>query len=56
MNWGPFGEKKTLKKSHSANKTGRGYPPVSPGIVCYAEKKEKAFWFSSLGQQEQFKN
>ena len=25
---------------------------VSPGIVCYEEKKEKPFWFSSLDQQE----
>ena len=29
-------------------------PLVSPGIVCYAEKKEKLFWFSSLGQMIQF--
>ena len=27
---------------------------VSSGIVCYARKKEKPFWFSSLGQQIQF--
>ena len=29
-------------------------PLVSSGIVCYAETKEKLFWFSSLGQQVQF--
>ena len=29
-------------------------PLVSPGNVCYAEKKEKPFWFSSLGQQVKF--
>ena len=23
---------------------------VSPGMVCYAEKQEKPFWFSSLDQ------
>ena len=27
---------------------------VSPGLVCYAEKQEKPFWFSSLGQIVQF--
>ena len=25
-----------------------------PGIVCHSEKKEKPFWFSSLGQIVQF--
>ena len=29
------------KKSHSAEKTGRGYPLVSPGIECYAEKGKR---------------
>ena len=32
----------------------KGDPLVSPGIVCYAEKEEKPFWFSSLGQMIQF--
>ena len=27
---------------------------VSPGMVCYAEKEEKLFWFRSLGQMIQF--
>ena len=27
---------------------------VSPGMVCYAEKQVKPFWFSSLGQIVQF--
>ena len=27
---------------------------VSPGTLCYAEKQEKPFWFSSLGQIIQF--
>ena len=31
-----------------------GDPVVSPGMVCYAEKQEKPFWFSSLGQMVQF--
>ena len=34
--------KKIRKKSHNAKKTN-GDPLVSPGFVCYAEKKEKAF-------------
>ena len=34
--------------------TEREDPLVSPGIVCYAEKEEKLFWFSSLGQMGQF--
>ena len=36
------------KKSRSAEKNERGEPLVSPGTVCYAEKQEKPFWFSSL--------
>ena len=35
-------------------KNWRGDPLVSPGMVCYAEKQEKLFWFSSLGQMVQF--
>ena len=35
-------------------KTERGDLLVSPGMVCYAEKEEKPFWFSSLGQMSQF--
>ena len=38
------------KKSRSAEKNERGEALVSPGMVCYAEKQEKPFWFSSLGQ------
>ena len=48
---GPFGEKNFSKKSHNAEKTD---PLVSLGMVGYAEKKEKSFWFSSMGQQVQF--
>ena len=35
-------------------KIERGDPLVSPGMVCYAEKQEKPFWFSSLGQMVHF--
>ena len=47
--WGIF-----FQKSLNAEKTERGDPLVSPGMVCYAKKKEKSFWFSSLGQMSQF--
>ena len=52
---GPFGEIFFFeKKSRSAKKNERGDPLVSPGMVCYAEKQENPFWFSSLGQIAQF--
>ena len=52
---GPFeGKKFPEKKSRSAKKIGRGDPLVSPGMVCYAGKQEKPFWFSSLDQIVQF--
>ena len=35
-------------------KTEKGDPLGSRGTVCYAEKEEKPFWFSSLGQMIQF--
>ena len=38
------------KKSRIAEKNERGESLVSPGMVCYAEKQEKPFWFSSLDQ------
>ena len=50
----PFGEKISPKKSHNAEKTESGDPLVSPGMICYAGKQEKPFWFSSLGQMVQF--
>ena len=49
---GPFED--FFEKSHNAEKTERGDLLVSPGTVCYAEKQEKSFWFSSLGQMVQF--
>ena len=39
--------------SQCRKKTERGDPLVSPGMVCYAGKQEKPFWFSSLGQMVQ---
>ena len=51
MQGGPFGEKFfSKKKSRSAEKNERGESLVSPGMVCYAEKQEKLFWFSSLDE------
>ena len=51
MQGGPFGENFfSKKKSRSAEKNERGESLVSPGMVCYAEKQEKPFWFSSLDQ------
>ena len=46
---GGFRNKVTMPK-----KTERGDALVSPGMVCYAEKEEKPFWLSSLGQMSQF--
>ena len=40
-----FSRKKSLAVP---KKNERGEPLVSPGTVCYAEKQEKPFWFSSL--------
>ena len=52
---GPFEEKKIPEKSLTVpKKIGRGDPLVSPGMVCYAGKQEKSFWFSSLDQIVQF--
>ena len=52
MQGGPFGEKFFFRKekSRSAEKNERGESLVSPGMVCYAEKQKKPFWFSSLDQ------
>ena len=52
---GPFGENFLSKKILAVpKKNERGDPLVSPGMVYYAEKQEKPFWFSSLGQIVQF--
>ena len=50
--WGKKFEKKIPKKnvSQCRKKIERGDSLVSPGLVCYAEKQVKPFWFSSLDQ------
>ena len=54
MKGDPLG-KKFRKKSRSAEKKiGKGDPLVSPGMIWYAGKQEKPFWFSSLDQIVQF--
>ena len=51
MQGGPFGENFFFEKKVSqCRKNERGESLVSPGMVCYAEKQEKPFWFSSLDQ------
>ena len=51
MQGGPFGEKNFEKKCLAVpKKIERGDSLVSPGLVCYAEKQVKPFWFSSLDQ------
>ena len=55
MKGGPFVEKSFRQKSLAVpKKIERGDPLVSPGMVCYAEKQEQLFWFSSLGHMVQF--
>ena len=50
MQGGPFGENFFFRKKSLAvpKKMKGGEPLVSLGMVCYAEKQEKPFWFSSL--------
>ena len=48
---GPFGEKNFPKSLAVPKKIEGGGSLVSPGMVCYAEKQEKPFWFNSLGQR-----
>ena len=46
--WGKFFFRK--KSLSVPKKNERGESLVSPGMVCYAEKQQKPFWFSSLDQ------
>ena len=46
----PLGKFFFKKKVSQCRKNERGKSLVSPGMVCYAEKQEKLFWSSSLGQ------
>ena len=51
MQGDPLGKIFFRKKSLAVpKKNERGESLVSPGMVCYAEKQEKPFWFSSLDQ------
>ena len=56
MQGDPLGKKKFRKKNSEKKclavpkKIERGDSLVSPGLVCYAEKQVKPFWFSSLDQ------
>ena len=50
----PLGKIFFRKKVSQCRKNEGGDPLVSPGMVCYAEKQGKPFWFSSLGQMVQF--
>ena len=54
--WGKKFRKKNSEKKCLAvpKKIERGDSLVSPGVVCYAGKQVKPFWFSSLGQIVQF--
>ena len=48
-----WGKKFPKQKSRGAEKKLKGGPLLSPGMVCYAGKQEKPFWFGSLGQMVQ---
>ena len=49
------GKKIFRKKSLAVpKKNWKGDPLVSPGLVCYAGKQEKPFWFGSVDQIVQF--
>ena len=50
----PLRKKFFGNKSLAVPKIERGDPLVSLGMVCYAGKQKKHFWFSSLGQIMQF--
>ena len=51
---GPFAGKNSPESLAVPKKIARGDPLVSPGMVWYAGKQEKPFWFSSLDQIVQF--
>ena len=51
---GTLWRKKLSKKNLTMPKKPEGDPLDSPGIACYAEKKEKLLNFSSLCQMVQF--
>ena len=49
-----WGKKFTGKKVSQCQKNGKGDPLVSRGMIWYAGKQEKHFWFGSLDQIVQF--
>ena len=49
--WGKFFFR---KKVSQCQKNCKGDPLVSLGMVCYALKQQKLFWFNSLDQMVQF--
>ena len=49
-----WGKNFLIQKVSQCRKKLKGDPLVSLGMVRYAEKQEKPFWFSSLGQMVQF--
>ena len=53
----PYGRPEKNKYIYHINKGNakklKGGPLVSPSTICYAEKQEKLFWLSSLGQTVQ---
>ena len=51
---GPFGGNFFSKKKSRSAKKMKGGPFGLARLGCYAEKQEKPFWFSSLGQIVQF--
>ena len=53
MKGGPFGEKVFRKKVSQCRKKLKGGPFSLP-VWYVTRKKEKPFWFSSLGQMIQF--
>ena len=51
--WDNFFPEKNVM-SHNSEKTQRWYPSVSPGIVCYAEKRKNYFDSVRYVQMVQF--
>ena len=55
MKGGHFEENNIFREKVSqCQKKLKGDALVSPGTVCYAEKQDKPFWLSSLGEMIQF--
>ena len=50
---GQQGQQIALHDISRTARTSRTPWSPCPGMVCYAEKEEKTFWFNSLGQMSQ---